>query len=123
MVGKKTAMIREAVRKMEKNLEIIIVEFFLDCVNWPEYGISSFPEHMSREFLTVEFNLMSCKAIWSRSKLKIFYLFIVNTVTSLVCSIAIFLQFIQVISIFQSFLGNSNKPLLDVTAQSLFIVL
>ena len=28
MVEKKTAMIREAVRKMEKNLVIIIVEFF-----------------------------------------------------------------------------------------------
>ena len=36
---------------------------------------------------------------------------------------AIFLQFIQVISIFQNFLGNSNKLPLDATAQSLFIVL
>ena len=36
---------------------------------------------------------------------------------------AIFLQFIQVISIFQNFLGNSNKSPLDATAQSLFMVL
>ena len=34
--------------------------------NWPEYGISSFAEHISRDFV-----------------------FIVNTVTSVVCSIAI----------------------------------
>ena len=41
----------------------------------------------------------------------------------MVCSIAIYLPFIQVISIFQKFLGNSNKSPLDATAQSLFIVL
>ena len=84
--------------------------------NWLEYGISSFAEHISREFLTAEFDLISCKTIRSRGKLKILYLFIVNTVTSVVCSMAIFLQFIQVISIFQNFLGNSNKSPLDATA-------
>ena len=57
--------------------------------NWPEYGISSFAEHISREFLTAEFDLISCKAIRSRGRLTILYLFIVNTVTSVVCSIAI----------------------------------
>ena len=91
--------------------------------NWPEYGISSFAEHISREFLTAEFDLISCKAIRSRGKLTILYLFIVSTVTSVVCSIAIYLPFIQVISIFEIFLGNSNKSPLDATAQSLFIVL
>ena len=70
--------------------------------NWPKYGISSFAEHISREFLTAEFDLISCKTIRSRGKLKILYLFIVNTVTSVVCSMAIFLQFIQVISTFQN---------------------
>ena len=55
--------------------------------NWPEYGISSFAEHISREFLTAEFDLISCKAIRSRGKLTILYLFIVNTATSVVCSI------------------------------------
>ena len=55
--------------------------------NWPEYGISSFAEHISREFLKAEFDLISCKAIRSRCKLTILYLFIVNTVTSEVCSI------------------------------------
>ena len=35
----------------------------------------------------------------------------------------IYLPLIQVISIFQKFLGNSNKSPLDATAQSLFIVL
>ena len=90
--------------------------------NWPEYGISSFAENISREFLTAEFDLISCKAIRSRGKLTILYLFIVSTVTS-VCSIAIYLPFIQVISIFQNFLGNSNKSPLDATAQSQFIVL
>ena len=55
--------------------------------NWLEYGISSFAEHISREFLTAEFDLISCKAIRSRGKLTILYLFIVNTVTSVVCSI------------------------------------
>ena len=33
------------------------------------------------------------------------------------------MPFLQVISIFQKFLGNSNKSSLDATAQSLFIVL
>ena len=51
--------------------------------NWPEYGILSFAEHISREFLTAEFDLISCKAIRSRGKLTILYLFIVNTVTIL----------------------------------------
>ena len=44
--------------------------------NWPEYGISSFEEHISREFLTAEFDLMLRKAIRSRGKLAIHYLFI-----------------------------------------------
>ena len=73
--------------------------------------------------MTAEFDLISCKAIRSTGRLKILYLFTVNTVTSVVCSIAIYLPFIQVISIFQKFLGNSNKSPLDATAQSLFIVL
>ena len=55
--------------------------------NWPEYVILLFAEHVSREFLTAEFDLISCKAIRSRGKLTILYLFIVNTVTSVVCSI------------------------------------
>ena len=90
---------------------------------WPEYGISSFAEHISREFLTAEFDLISCKAIRSRGRLNILYLFILNTVTSAVCSIAIYLPSIQVIFIFQTFLGNSSKSPLDATAQSLSIVL
>ena len=57
--------------------------------NWPEYGISSFAEHISRGFLTAEFDLISCKAIRSRVRLTILYLFIVDTVTSVVCYIAI----------------------------------
>ena len=81
-------------------------------------------EHTSREFLTAEFYLISCKAIPSRGKLAILYLFTVNTVTSTLCSAAMYLQFIQVISIFQIFfLGNSNKSPLNATSQSLFIVL
>ena len=91
--------------------------------NWPEYGISSFAEHISREILTAEFDSISCKAIRARCKLTILYLFIVSTVTSVVCSIAIYLPLIQVISIFQKILGNSNKSRLDATAQSLFIFL
>ena len=42
--------------------------------NWPEYGISSFAEHISREFLTAEFDLISCNAIRSRGRLTIIYL-------------------------------------------------
>ena len=91
--------------------------------NWPEYGIWSFVEHISREFLTAEFDLISCQAIRSIGKLTILYLFIVNSVTSVVCSIAIYLPLIQVNSIFQKILGNSNKSPLDATTQSLFIVL
>ena len=68
--------------------------------DWPEYSISSFAEHTIREFLTAEFDLIPCKAIRSRSRLAILYLFIVNTVTSVVCSIAIYFPFIQVISTF-----------------------
>ena len=96
--------------------------------NWPEYGISSFAEDIFREFLTAEFDLISCRAIRSRGKLTILYLFILNTVTSVVCFITIYFPLIQVIfqnhsNIFQKFLGNSNKSPLDATAQSLFIVL
>ena len=61
--------------------------FFWIVFNWPEYGISSFAAHISREFLTAEFDLISCKAIRSRGKLTILYLFIANTITSVVCSI------------------------------------
>ena len=68
--------------------------------NWHEYGISSFAEHISREFLTAVFDLISCKAIRARGKLAIPYLFIVNTINSVECSIAIYLPLIQVISIF-----------------------
>ena len=57
--------------------------------NWPKYVISSFTEHISREFLMAEFDLISCKAIRSRVRLTILYLFIVDTVTSVVCYIAI----------------------------------
>ena len=91
--------------------------------NWPKHVISPFAEHISREFLTAGFDLMSSKAIRSRGKLTILYLFIVKTVTFLVSSIATYLPLIQVISIFQTFLGNSNKSPLDATAQSLFVVL
>ena len=62
---------------------------FWTVFNWPEYGISPFAEHTSREFLMAEFDLVSCKAIRSRGRLTILYLFIVNTVTSVVCYIAI----------------------------------
>ena len=34
--------------------------------NWLEFGISSFAEHTSREFLTAEFDLISCKVIRSK---------------------------------------------------------
>ena len=68
--------------------------------------------------MTAEFDLISCNAIRSRGRLTILYLFIVNTVTSVACSIAIYLPFIQVISIFQKFLNKSP----DATAQS-FIML
>ena len=44
-------------------------------------------------------------------------------VTSVVCSITIYLPFIQVISIFQKCLGNSNKSPLDATSRWLFLVL
>ena len=30
--------------------------------NWPQYSISSFAEHISREFLTAEFDLIFCKS-------------------------------------------------------------
>ena len=46
--------------------------------NWPEYGISSFAEHISREFLTTGFDLISYKATRSRRRLTILYLFIVK---------------------------------------------
>ena len=81
--------------------------------NWPEYGIPSFIEHISRDFLTAEFDL----TIRSRGNLTILYLFIVNTVTSVVFSTAIYLQFIQVISIFQKCLGSTNKSSLGATVQ------
>ena len=68
---------------------------FWTVFNWPEYGISSFAEHISSECLMAEFDLISCKAIQSRGKLTILYLFIVNTVTSVVYSIAIHLPLIQ----------------------------
>ena len=73
--------------------------------------------------MTVEFDLIYCKVIWPRGRLTILYLFIVNTVTSVVCSTAIYLPFIQVISIFQNFLINSNKSSLDATVLSLFTAL
>ena len=68
--------------------------------DWPEYSISSFAYHAIREFLTAEFDLIPCKAIRSRSRLAILYLIIINTVTSVVCSVAIYFPFIQVISTF-----------------------
>ena len=42
--------------------------------NWAEHGISSFAEHISREFLTAEFDLIFCKAMRSRARLTILYL-------------------------------------------------
>ena len=74
-------MIREAVRKMENNINNNIINnncgiSFWVVFNWPEYGISSFAEHIYRKFLTAEFDLISCKAIRSRGKLTILYLFI-----------------------------------------------
>ena len=99
-VGKRridSGSIEEGVEESSNNNCVI---FFWIVLNWPEYGISSFAEHISREFLTAEFDLISCKAIRSRGRLAI-YLFIVNTVTSVACSIAIYLPFIQMISIFQ----------------------
>ena len=85
------------------NLVIIIVAFISGLCLIARIWHSSFEEHISREFLTAEFNLISYKAIRSRGKLKILYLFIITTVFSVACSIAIFLQFIQVISIFHFF--------------------
>ena len=99
-VGKRridSGSIEEGVEESSNNNCVI---FFWIVLNWPEYGISSFAERISREFLTAEFDLISCKAIRSRGRLAI-YLFIVNTVTSVACSIAIYLPFIQMISIFQ----------------------
>ena len=116
-------LIRKAVRKMEKNPLIIIVALLSGlCL----IGLNMAFRHLQNiylEFLTAEFDLISRKAIRSRGKLTILYLFIVNTVTAVVCSIVIYLPLIQVISIFQNFLGKSNKSPLDATAQSLFIVL
>ena len=85
--------------------------------HWPEYGISSFAEHISREFLTAEFDLISCKADNS------LFIYCKHRNFCVVCSIAIYLPLIRVISIFQKILANSNKSPLDATAQSLFIVL
>ena len=31
--------------------------------NWPEYGISSFAEHISREFLTAEFDILQSHTV------------------------------------------------------------
>ena len=73
---------------MEESSNNCGISFWI-VFNWPEYGISSFAEHISRELLTAEFDLISCKAIRPRGRLTILYLFIVNTVTSVVCSIAI----------------------------------
>ena len=42
---------------------------------WPEYGILSFAEHVSRKFLTAKFDLVSCKATQPRGKLTTLYLF------------------------------------------------
>ena len=39
--------------------------------NSPEYDISSFAEHISRKFLTAEFDLISYKVVRSRGRLKI----------------------------------------------------
>ena len=46
---------------------------FWTVFNWSGYSISSFPEHISRELLTTEFDLISCKTMRSRRKLKILY--------------------------------------------------
>ena len=76
----------------ESSSNINSISFWI-VFNWPEYGISSFAEHISRGFVTAEFDLISCKAIRSRDRLSILYLFIVNTVTSVACSIAIYLPY------------------------------
>ena len=78
------------------------ISFWIEF-NSPEYGNSWFVLHISREFLTAEFDLISCIAIQSRGRLTIIYLVIVNTVIYVVCSIAIYLAFIQLISISQIF--------------------
>ena len=90
---KEEIKIKEEERKMEEDGE----EFsnnncgitFWVLFNSSEYDISSFEEYISRELLTGELDLISCKVIWSRGKLKILYLLMVNTVTSILCSIAI----------------------------------
>ena len=80
-------MIQEAVRKTWKNLVIIIVAFLSRlCL----IGLSMVFRHLQNIY---QENL---------------YLFIINTVTSVGCSLEIYLPFIQIISIFQYFLGNSN---------------
>ena len=73
--------------------------------------------------MTAEFDLISCKTVRSRGRLTILYLLVVNTVTSVVSSIVIYLPFLQVISIFQKFSRNLNKSPLDAIAQSPFIEL
>ena len=73
-------IIWEAVRKMEKNLIIIIVAFLsgLYLIGQNMAFRHLYEEHISRQFLTAEFDLISCKTIRSRGKLKILYLFIVT---------------------------------------------
>ena len=53
------------------------VSFWI-VINWPQYGLSSFVENISSEFLTAEFDLISCEAMRSRGRLTIIYLFIAN---------------------------------------------
>ena len=85
--------------------------------NWPEYGISSFAEHISREYLTAEFDLISYKAIRSRGKLTMLYLFTLNTFYS-----NIFAAHSSHFYFPENF-RKLNKLPLDATTQSLFIVL
>ena len=115
-------MIREAVRKRENKLVIMVAFLSELCL----VGLNMAFRHLKNIYLEKFWwlsDLISCKVIRSRGKLTILSLFIVNTVFYIVSSKAIYLQVIQIISIFQNFLGNPNKSPLYATAQSLFIVL
>ena len=101
-------------RLMKKNVVTIIVAFFsgLCLIDLNTKFV------IWRAFIQIIFDSevwLSCKAIRARRKLKILCLIIVNTATSVVCSISDFFFFLKI--------GNSNKSPLDATAQTLFIVL
>ena len=41
---------------------------FWIAFDWPEYGLSAFENHISREFLSAKLDIVSCKAIRPRGK-------------------------------------------------------